>query len=294
MAALSEEEARRLAERFDRRLRKLDKATARALIAELRKAQEQVMAKILAGATDTDTLPGDMWRLQQLLVNIDDTINGLAASMGQVITNLPVQATALADQFAAKALQSRLTFTFAQVNVGALRTLQEYDLGLIRNVTDQLRADIRSQIMQGVIQGESIPKISRRLSKGTALEAGTFPKVEKRATVIARTETLRAFNQAALEQYRVAGVVRVKWLTGRDERVCDYCGPLDGKVFPIDDLPWGAPPIHPQCRCTASPSIAATKQEGDDLNIIAVQNAQIEHKRYAEYQERRRKRKGAA
>ncbi len=46
----------------------------------------------------------------------------------------------------------------------------------------------------------------------------------------------------------------VMWVTARDERVCDFCGPLDGVVKPLGST-WDAnelveaPPGHPRCRC---------------------------------------------
>jgi SPP1 gp7 family putative phage head morphogenesis protein len=87
-----------------------------------------------------------------------------------------------------------------------------------------------------------------------------------RAERIARTELSWAFNQGGLEQMRqaqadvFAGEPIVKrWLTGRDERVCDHCGPLDGEVIGLEETFPGAtvtipntftPPAHPGCRCT--------------------------------------------
>lgn len=45
------------------------------------------------------------------------------------------------------------------------------------------------------------------------------------------------------------------WMTRRDEKVCNYCDPLDGITARLDaefDTRYGifdAPPIHPNCRC---------------------------------------------
>lgn len=49
-----------------------------------------------------------------------------------------------------------------------------------------------------------------------------------------------------------AGVQYVRWHTQEDERVCEDCEPLDGKVFPIDAMP--QIPQHPRCRCWISPA----------------------------------------
>ena len=45
--------------------------------------------------------------------------------------------------------------------------------------------------------------------------------------------------------WKTAGVKKVMWVTARDERVCEQCGPLDGKVFKITEVP---PKPHYRCR----------------------------------------------
>ena len=57
---------------------------------------------------------------------------------------------------------------------------------------------------------------------------------------------------AALQAYKDAGVKKVKWITERDNRVCEKCEPLDGKVFDIDKVP--QIPQHYRCRCVLIPA----------------------------------------
>ena len=82
------------------------------------------------------------------------------------------------------------------------------------------------------------------------LSWGVFKSAQQRATLIARTETLRAHNEGRKVFYREVGVKKVKWLTAHDERTCPECAPLDGRVFKIDEAP--GPPRHPGCRCALS------------------------------------------
>ena len=42
-------------------------------------------------------------------------------------------------------------------------------------------------------------------------------------------------------------VVAVKWVTSRDEKVCQVCRPRHGMVYPINSVP--ALPAHWGCRC---------------------------------------------
>lgn len=88
----------------------------------------------------------------------------------------------------------------------------------------------------------------------------------QRALRIARTELSSAYNYGQLEAVRQANeegffggdVIKV-WMTAEDERVCDFCGPLDGEVIGLEETYPGAmpdmknilaPPAHPMCRCS--------------------------------------------
>lgn len=61
----------------------------------------------------------------------------------------------------------------------------------------------------------------------------------------------KATAEAELQAMKDAGVKKVMWLTERDDRVCDICYPLDGKVFDIDKTP--PIPQHYNCRCILIP-----------------------------------------
>jgi len=277
--ALSPEDAERLADRFDRRLLRLERDQARALITELRRARDAILARIAArGEID----PGDLRRQEELLREIDVLIGELQVRLGEVVQRLPELATAVGDEYGGRVLGARIIGTFSVLNRPALVTLQRYNLGLISRVTDDLRADIRRELLQGIIQGESVQQIARRLTTGTALQRGVFARVETRAEVIARTETIRSFNQGALWQFQLNGVKRVVWMTARDDRTCPYCRPLDGQVFPIDRLPLGGPPIHPRCRCMVRPDIQTDEQVAKARDREAVANYWREQKRLTE------------
>lgn len=98
-----------------------------------------------------------------------------------------------------------------------------------------------------------------------------------RAENISRTETIWNFNRGALEGYKESSVVAGKeWLTGEDDRLCEYCAAMDGRVadlnasyfakgsavmgkdggvFIADYEDIQHPPLHPQCRCSIIPVI---------------------------------------
>ena len=46
----------------------------------------------------------------------------------------------------------------------------------------------------------------------------------------------------------------VVWETAEDERVCNYCGPLDLKIVSTEEMGgYSYPPAHVNCRCTVAP-----------------------------------------
>lgn len=57
-------------------------------------------------------------------------------------------------------------------------------------------------------------------------------------------------DRARLAAFHEAGIENVKWNTEHDERVCEVCDELDGKIFPIDKAPGKQ---HINCRCFYTP-----------------------------------------
>ena len=145
--------------------------------------------------------------------------------------------------------------TFATIDRAAVDFLANYQVQLLGDVSAELASGIKRTVTQGVLTGKSIPQVARDIGrvvtdKDAFRRAGktVFKTAQRRATLIARTETLRAHNEGRKVFYRQVGVTKVKWLTADDERTCKICRPLDGKVFGIDEVE--ELPRHPGCRCT--------------------------------------------
>lgn len=66
------------------------------------------------------------------------------------------------------------------------------------------------------------------------------------------TQTADDYTMSTLiEALKAAGVKEVEWVTEHDERVCEECGPRDGVIYPIDEVP--QIPSHYGCRCIIIP-----------------------------------------
>ena len=145
--------------------------------------------------------------------------------------------------------------TFATIDKAAVDFLANYQVQLLGDVSTELASGIKRTVTQGVLTGRSIPEVAREIGRVVKdreafRKAGkaVFKTAQRRAMLIARTETLRAHNEGRMAFYREVGVEKVQWLTADDERRCPECAPLDGKVFRIGVAP--SIPRHPSCRCT--------------------------------------------
>jgi SPP1 gp7 family putative phage head morphogenesis protein len=129
------------------------------------------------------------------------------------------------------------------------------------DVTNTTYEAVRSQLLAGIAEGEGIPKLRKRI-ESVFENAGRV-----RSEMIARSEIIRASNFGAEEAYKQSGVVSGKeWLTAFDERTCDQCAAMNGKIvelgrnyfekgdefmgLKLDYEDVGYPPLHVKCRCT--------------------------------------------
>jgi len=127
-----------------------------------------------------------------------------------------------------------------------LKILRQRNYTALGGITDDMSKTITREITDGVLNGESVPKISKRLREKVGMS-------KTRAETFAQTEVMYSYNTAARAQYERYGLTEVQWLTSNDGRVCSLCAPLHGKIFKMGE----APPIprHPNCRCVLLPVI---------------------------------------
>lgn len=209
-----------------------------------------------------------------------------------------------ADKEAAKVINRSTAAVFAdsanytayeiQANVGAVGNLAIYDGATVRRLISRsvlpervidTGADalwqsrsVQNAVLQGIIQGESIPEISRRIATETGIKAG------KATTRSARTAVTSAQNAGRQERMEEAeeelsedGIeVRKMWRATLDDRTRDAHQELDGETIPVDesfhnsigDIKYPGDPAADDanvynCRCTLEtvyPSIPVSRQ----------------------------------
>lgn len=149
--------------------------------------------------------------------------------------------------------------------------LQRNTKKMASNFNDETLDALNATLAEGIQEGEGIGALKGRVGD-------VYDQVEGyRQERIARTETLKASNNATVEGYRQTGYVTGKmWVVNPD--ACDECSEFDGKTIGLDDSyvnqgetysftnsdgdteektndydDIDEPPLHPNCRCTIAP-----------------------------------------
>lgn len=89
------------------------------------------------------------------------------------------------------------------------------------------------------------------------------------ASRLVRTQTNHFMNLGEFKAYEDLGIEKYKYLATLDERTCERCSPLDGKIFSLKDKIEGVnyPTLHPYCRCTTTlPTTYAKRWARDPLS----------------------------
>lgn len=141
-------------------------------------------------------------------------------------------------------VQASLTEIFVDPRIYEI--VKERNIGALKGITDEMAKTIKAELSEGIVKGEGMNKLAKRVSDSTGVPM-------RRARVMARTETMFAFNTAKDEEFRKYGIEKVEWVAALDERMCKECGSYHGKIYPIDEAP--DCPAHPNCRCTTIPSL---------------------------------------
>jgi len=141
---------------------------------------------------------------------------------------------------------------------------------MANSFNEQTLEDMGTTIADGLSAGESIASISREL------EAGCNDLEGYRADRLARTETMRASNQATKEAYKQCGFTEIQWYA--QPSACEACAEMDGTIVGVEEnfLNQGesvdytddngdqssytadysdveTPPLHPNCECGTVP-----------------------------------------
>ncbi len=116
---------------------------------------------------------------------------------------------------------------------------------VLRRYGDEVSAGLSDELVAGLVEGINPRDIAQRMHD-------RFAVALQKAEVLARTEILRAYRTATLQNYQANSHLIQGWQWHAhlgDDRVCIACAMLHGSLHPADE-PMNS---HPQCRCTAIP-----------------------------------------
>ncbi|MDP2720237.1 MAG: minor capsid protein, partial [Dehalococcoidia bacterium] len=107
---------------------------------------------------------------------------------------------------------------------------------------------LSAKLTEGFALGESMDMLAGRVK-----DVINFCS-DVRSLRIARTETIQASAQGAIEGFKDMGVEQLEFWAALDERTCPSCMALHGSKFKPDEST-GIITVHPSCRCTWLPVV---------------------------------------
>jgi len=129
----------------------------------------------------------------------------------------------------------------------AVDWIREHGAELVTNISEVTRDRLRSELAIGLGLGESQEELTARL---TEVINDPF-----RASIIARTEVVKAYNQGKILAVEESGFDSVKTWRDGQEGACPVCSELDGVTVKLNEKfphELDSPPAHPSCRCGMS------------------------------------------
>jgi len=152
--------------------------------------------------------------------------------------------------------------------------ISDYSFKFASGLGATTKEGLRGLVASGQAEGWSINKLRDEL---TSIYGGWD---KTRAQMIAQTETIRSSNAGAVRSYQNAGIEYKQWFTAQDGKVCGFCQEMHNKIVGVSENYWamgdtmdvdvpdekpitmtfsyedvGAPPLHPNCRCTILPVV---------------------------------------
>ena len=127
------------------------------------------------------------------------------------------------------------------LDVEAMMEIKDINFNLIKGCTDNMKSAIQYSATQGILNGWGTNKIAYEIRRNVH---GNTNMGIVRARMIARTEVINAYNVAAKNRYKQAGLTEkdMIWITSFDERTCPICAGYDGmSISKTGEIP----PAHP-------------------------------------------------
>lgn len=160
-------------------------------------------------------------------------------------------------------------YTFSLVNQNTIKNLVLKQINKAKDIP-WIKNQMNSEVLQGIIQGESMDKIAKRLTNVVGMN-------EKSAIRTARTQVTSAENQGRFDSFKQAEddgiILHKKWIATHDGRVRDSHAAIDGEeqevdvpfsnglMFPGDES--GEPAEVYNCRCSMGAVVVGFRRKNE-------------------------------
>lgn len=165
-----------------------------------------------------------------------------------------------------KLLKSQLTIKFEDLEETILnKELDFFDVEIDKPPTkwgeddlswkERLDKNIELWIVRIVLETKQAMVHQDDVTKVIELFDKRFVSIEKALKKLGLSESSAMTSNARKEIFKLLGIKQFKFYARLDERMCEHCGGMHGKIFPITAYEVGvtAPPIHSNCRCWTMP-----------------------------------------
>ena len=198
------------------------------------------------------------WRIQRLdrykslLAQAQGEVGRYAQYANDVITEGQLQSGAAGAELAQMVLKSMgVRGAFDLLPIEAIEAMAGLTgdgsplLDLLKESWPDAAQGMTDKLMRAIAMGQNPRVTARQMMDGLANGLN-------RMLTIARTEQLRSYRSASLEQYRRSGLVtKYKRIAARQTRTCLACLMLDGKEYELEE----SFSDHPNGRCALVPIV---------------------------------------
>lgn len=231
-------------------------------------------------------------RLRALLAQTRDTINSAYGDISDSnIKNLGKVSQAMAHSIT-NAVNEAVGVDVASVafTAGQLKALADETYFMGRYLEEywaeagkKLYTNFTTEMRLGMLQGESIPQLTRRVvgTRAASYTDGLMNMPRYQAEAIVRTGTVGAANAGRTATYTENKDILngVQWVATLDDRICPICMALDGLMWTLPDDPedyggfepvdhdkdYPGPTAHVNCRCAQIPVVKSYEEMADEV-----------------------------
>ena len=250
-------------------LLRLSSAITAKLVTLLNRTEDDILSQL-------STKLGNV-RLNAVLAGVRDTLDAARSDQYEMLTK---ELTGLANyepKFVKTLLQGqipvKLNMTTPSTDMLASIVISKPFQGKllkewVEDLSDSRRKLIRDAVRMGMVEGQTVDQIAKRIRGTRALQYkdGLMEINRRGAQAMVRTAVNHTATAARdLTYAKNQDVIKaVQWISTLDHRTTPICKALDGKTFPVDEGP--RPPAHINCRSTIAPVVKSWRELGFDID----------------------------